>query len=60
MAASLPGAPADGKNGDALTAPYSAQSAGPGPWHLYRLRIRTCFGVDTRAPHGASRWNFDR
>jgi hypothetical protein len=45
--------------GDAITAPYSAQSAGPGPWHLYRFRIRTCFGVGTRAPHGASRWNFD-
>ena len=45
-------------DGDALTAPYSAQSAGPGPWHLYRLRVRTCFGVGLRPPHGASRWNF--
>src|SRR5947209_8187224 len=31
--------------GDAITAPYSAQSAGPGPWHLYRFRIATAFGV---------------
>jgi hypothetical protein len=44
--------------GDALTAPYSAQSAGPAPWHLYRLDVRTCFGVGLRPPHGASRWNF--
>jgi hypothetical protein len=45
-------------DGDAITAPYSAQSAGPGPWHLYRFRIRTAFGVGLRAPHGASRWDF--
>ena len=29
--------------GDAITAPYSAQSAGPGPWLLFRFRIRTAF-----------------
>jgi Pyridoxamine 5'-phosphate oxidase len=45
-------------DGDALTAPYSAPSAGPGPWHLYRFRMRTVFGVAVRAPHGASRWDF--
>lgn len=45
-------------DGDAITAPYSAQSAGPGPWHLYRLRIGTAFGVGLRPPHGASRWDF--
>ncbi len=44
--------------GDALTAPYSAQSAGPPPWHLYRLPMRTVFGVGTREPYGASRWRF--
>ena len=44
--------------GDALTAPYSAQSAGPPPWHLYRLRIGTAFGVGLREPYGASRWRF--
>jgi len=43
---------------DAITAPYSAQSAGPSPWHLYRFRIRTAFGVGTRPPHGASGWDF--
>ena len=45
-------------DGDGITAPYSAQSAGPGPWHLYRFRTRTAFGVGLRPPHGASRWDF--
>jgi hypothetical protein len=43
---------------DAITAPYSAQSAGPPPWHLYRFAPHTAFGVGLRAPHGASRWSF--
>lgn len=45
-------------DGDAITAPYSAQSAGPGPWHLFRFRIATVFGLGLRPPHGASRWDF--
>lgn len=45
-------------DGDAITAPYSAQSAGPPPWHLYRFTPGTAFGVGLRAPHGASRWSF--
>lgn len=45
-------------DGDAITAPYSAQSAGPAPWHLYRLDVHTAFGVGLREPHGASRWRF--
>jgi hypothetical protein len=45
-------------HGDAITVRYSAQSAGPGPWWLYRFRIRTAFGVGLRPPHGASRWDF--
>ncbi|MFD8499229.1 pyridoxamine 5'-phosphate oxidase family protein [Amycolatopsis sp. NPDC059657] len=44
--------------GDAFTAPYSAPSAGPAPWHLYRLTLQTAFGVATAEPHGASRWDF--
>ncbi|HET7048673.1 MAG TPA: pyridoxamine 5'-phosphate oxidase family protein [Solirubrobacteraceae bacterium] len=44
--------------GDAITAPYSAQSAGPPPWRLYRLNVHTAFGVGLREPHGASRWRF--
>jgi hypothetical protein len=44
----------------ALTAPYSAQSAGPGPWPLWRFTIDTAIGVATAEPHGASRWTFAR
>jgi hypothetical protein len=45
--------------GDAFTAPYSAPSAGPPPWHLYRFTFHTAFGVASAEPHGASRWRFD-
>jgi hypothetical protein len=45
--------------GDAFTAPYSAPSAGPPPWHLYRFTFHTAFGGATAEPHGASRWRFD-
>ena len=45
-------------DGDAFTAPYSAPSAGPPPWHLYRVTLHTAFGVATSEPHGASRWQF--
>jgi Pyridoxamine 5'-phosphate oxidase len=44
--------------GDALTAPYSAPSAGLAPWHLYRLRFHTVYGVATAEPYGATRWRF--
>jgi len=44
--------------GDAFTAPYSAPSAGPAPWHLYRLALHTAIGVATVEPHGATRWDF--
>jgi hypothetical protein len=44
--------------GDAFTAPYSAPSAGPPPWQLYRFRLHTAFGVATAEPHGATRWRF--
>jgi len=45
-------------DGDALTAPYSAPSAGPPPWHLYRVRLDTAIGVAFEEPHGATRWRF--
>ena len=45
-------------DGEAITAPYSAQSAGPPPWQLYRVDVATAFGVGLREPHGASRWRF--
>jgi len=44
--------------GDALTAPFSAPSAGPPPWHLHRLVLHTAFGVASAQPHGATRWDF--
>jgi hypothetical protein len=44
--------------GDALTAPYSAPSAGPAPWYLYRFTFHTVFGVATTEPFGATRWRF--
>lgn len=46
--------------GDALTAPYSAPSAGPAPWHVYRLTLHRAVGVATAEPHGATRWTFAR
>ena len=45
--------------GDAFTAPYSAPSAGPPPWHLYRFTFHTAFGVAGEEPHGATRWRFE-
>ena len=45
-------------DGDAITAPYSAPSAGPAPWHLYCLTLHTAVGVATAEPYGATRWDF--
>ena len=45
---------------DAFTAPFSAPSAGPPPWQLYRFTFHTAFGVTTAEPHGATRWRFNR
>src|SRR5579859_7361878 len=44
--------------GDGFTAPFNAPSAGPPPWHLYRMRVLTVFGVATVEPYGATRWRF--
>ena len=44
--------------GDALTAPFTAPSAGPPPWYLYRLTLHTAVGVASAEPHGATRWDF--
>lgn len=46
--------------GDAFTAPFNAPSAGPPPWHLYRLEFTSVFGVAGQEPHGATRWTFAR
>jgi len=44
--------------GAAITAEYSAPSAGPPPWHVYRLTPRTATAVGTVDPGGATRWRF--
>ncbi|MFC4128709.1 pyridoxamine 5'-phosphate oxidase family protein [Nocardia rhizosphaerae] len=46
------------RDGDAVTAPFSAQSAGPAPWYLYRFVPRVAVGVALTDPHGATRWKF--
>ena len=45
-------------SGTAITAPFSAQSAGQPPWHLYRLQAHSAHAVQTVEPHGATRWHF--
>jgi hypothetical protein len=44
--------------GDAFMAPYSAPSAGPPPWHLYRFTFPKAIAVATSEPNGATRWRF--
>jgi Pyridoxamine 5'-phosphate oxidase len=44
--------------GDAFTAPFSAPSAGPPPWQVYRFVPRVVSGVATAEPCGATRWTF--
>jgi hypothetical protein len=45
-------------SGVALTAEYSAPSAGPPPWRVYRLTPREATVVLSAAPGGATRWRF--
>jgi hypothetical protein len=53
------GWPARASDG-AITAEFSAPSAGPGPWDLYVVIPTAVVGVATKEPHGATRWRFDR
>lgn len=46
-------------SGDALTAPYTAPSGGPPPWHLYHVTSHTVYGVGGTDPGGATRWRFE-
>lgn len=48
------------REGEAMAAPFSAPSAGPGPWHLYRFVFHTAVGLGIAAPEGATRWRFAR
>jgi pyridoxine/pyridoxamine 5'-phosphate oxidase len=45
-------------SGVAITAQFSAPSAGPPPWFVYRLAPKTATAVGTVEPGGATRWQF--
>jgi hypothetical protein len=45
-------------SGSALTADFSAPSAGPPPWHIYRIDIKAATALGTVEPGGATRWTF--
>jgi len=47
-------------DGDALTAEYSAPSAGPAPWHVYKVTPTTVFAFGTAEPFGATRFDLTR
>jgi hypothetical protein len=44
------------ESGTALTAPFSAPSAGPPPWHVYRIDASGATALQTVEPGGATRW----
>jgi PPOX class probable F420-dependent enzyme len=44
--------------GEAITAEFSAPSAGRPPWHVYRLVPRTATALGIVEPGGATRWQF--
>jgi PPOX class probable F420-dependent enzyme len=44
--------------GQALTADFSAPSAGPPPWYVYRITPHTATALGTVEPGGATRWRF--
>ena len=46
------------ESGMALTAEYSAPSAGPPPWHVFRITPGSATAVLTVEPGGATRWRF--
>ena len=46
------------ESGSALTAPFSAPSAGPSPWFVYRLTLQGATALATQEPGGATRWQF--
>jgi hypothetical protein len=45
-------------SGQALTADFSAPSAGPPPWFVYELTARSATALGTVEPGGATRWRF--
>lgn len=49
--------PSDVRDG-ALYAEFSAPSAGPPPWYVYKIKPETVFALGTAEPYGATRWQF--
>jgi hypothetical protein len=47
------------ESGVALTADFSAPSAGPPPWRVYRVTATAATALQTVEPGGATRWTFD-
>jgi hypothetical protein len=45
-------------DGDVVTAPFSAPSAGPGPWQVFRIEVLAAVALKTVEPHGATKWWF--
>ena len=46
------------ETGEALTAEFSAPSAGRPPWFVYRITARAATALGTVEPGGATRWRF--
>ena len=44
--------------GRAITADYSAPSAGSPPWFVYRIAARSATALSIPVPGGATRWRF--
>jgi hypothetical protein len=44
--------------GDVITAPFSAPSAGPGPWQVYRIDVASAVALKTTGDGGATKWWF--
>jgi PPOX class probable F420-dependent enzyme len=45
-------------SGQAITAEFSAPSAGPPPWSVYRIQTRSATALLTADPGGATRWRW--
>jgi hypothetical protein len=46
-------------SGERITAEYSAPSAGPPPWSVFRVTARHVTALSTVEPGGATSWRFD-
>jgi PPOX class probable F420-dependent enzyme len=45
-------------SGIALTAQYSAPSAGPPPWHVYKMTLRSAMALSVTGDGGATKFDF--